>query len=75
MPTVAETTKDIELAALRRTTEALNRTKQTVSELIAERDTHILGAKEAGASWTELQRDGNLSPGGLRKVLQRHDLI
>lgn|GEM_PF-5480239 len=72
---MAETTKDTELQALRRSIEALSAAQQTVSELLADRDTHILAAKKAGASWTELQKAGDLSPGGLRKVLQRHDLL
>lgn len=72
---VAEATKESELAALRRAIEALSDAQQTVSDLLVTRDTHILAAKKAGASWTELQKAGDLSPGGLRKVLQRHDLL
>lgn len=72
---MADTTKDSELAALRDTLKALVDAKQTVNDLLAQRDTHILAAKKAGASWTELQKDGQLTPGGLRKILQRHDLL
>lgn len=68
-------TKDAELADLRETVKNLDKAKQTVNDLLAQRDTHILAAKKAGASWTELQKDGHLTPGGLRKVLQRHDLL
>jgi hypothetical protein len=72
---MADTTKDSELAALRQILNELSAAKQTVNDLLAQRDTHILAAKNAGASWTELQKDGQLTPGGLRKVLQRHDLL
>lgn len=72
---MADTTKDTELAALRDTLNHLVEAKQTVNDLLAQRDTHILAAKEAGASWNELQKDGQLTAGGLRKVLQRHDLL
>ena len=72
---MSETSKDNELEALRRSIEALSTAQQTVSDLLAERDTHILAAKAAGASWTELQNAGDLSPGGLRRVLQRHNLL
>ncbi|MBA4023886.1 MAG: hypothetical protein C0482_16125 [Gordonia sp.] len=72
---MADTTKDTELAALRDTLTELAVAKQTVTDLLAQRDTHILAAKKAGASWTELQKYGELSPGGLRKVLQRHNLL
>lgn len=72
---MADSTKDTELAALRDTVKDLDEAKQTVNDLLAQRDTHIIAAKEAGASWRELQQDGDLTPGGLRKVLQRHDLL
>jgi hypothetical protein len=72
---VADSTKDTELAALRDTVEKLDEAKQSVNDLLAQRDNHIIAAKEAGASWKELQQDGDLTPGGLRKVLQRHDLL
>lgn len=72
---MADSTKDSELAALRETTRNLVDAKQTVKGLLAQRDNHILAAKEAGASWKEIQEDGDLTPGGLRKVLQRHNLL
>jgi hypothetical protein len=72
---MADTTKDSELAALRETVKSLGEARQTVNDLLALRDTHILAAKEAGASWKELQHDGELTPGGLRKVLQRYNLL
>lgn len=72
---MADPDKDTELAALRHTLTELAAAKQTVTDLLAQRDTHILAAKQAGASWTELQQDGQLTPGGLRKVLQRHNLL
>lgn len=72
---MAYSTKDAELAALRDTVKHLDRAKQTLNNFLAQRDTHIIAAKEAGASWKELQQDGDLTPGGLRKVLQRHDLL
>lgn len=72
---MADSTKDTELAALRDTVKDLDQAKKTVNDLLAQRDTYIIAAKEAGASWKELQQDGDLTPGGLRKVLQRHDLL
>lgn len=72
---MADSTKDTELAALRETISALDDAKQTVNDLLARRDRHLLAAKAAGASWKELQEDGQLTPGGLRKVLQRHNLL
>ena len=72
---MAYSTKDTELAALREAVKNLDDAKQTVNDLLAQRDTRLLAAKTAGASWAELQRDGDLTPGGLRKVLQRHNLL
>ncbi|MFJ6099135.1 MULTISPECIES: hypothetical protein [Actinomycetes] len=72
---MTDSTKDTELAALRDTVKDLDEAKQAVNDLLAQRDTHIIAAKQAGASWKELQQDGDLTPGGLRKVLQRHDLL
>ena len=72
---MASSTKDNELAALRDTIKNLDDAKQSVNDLLAQRDKHILAAKEAGASWKEIQEDGHLTPGGLRKVLQRHNLL
>ncbi|ETD34346.1 MULTISPECIES: hypothetical protein [Williamsia] len=72
---MADSIKDTELAALRETVKKLDEAKRTVNELLTQRDIHLLAAKKAGASWKELQQDGDLTPGGLRKVLQRHNLL
>lgn len=72
---MVDSTKDTELAALRNAVANLENAKQTVADLIAQRDIHLIAAKKAGASWKELQQTGDLTPGGLRKVLQRHNLL
>lgn len=62
---------------------ALRRVRAEASELarldddrshhLALRDKAIRQAKEAGATWTELQSEADLTPAGLRKALSRTD--
>jgi hypothetical protein len=40
---------------------------------LALRDKAIRQAKDAGATWTELQHEARLTPAGLRKALSRTD--
>lgn len=67
--------KDALLQKVAASTAALDAKQTELADLITQRDEAIVAAKAAGATWPELQQQAHLTPGGLRKVLQRKGLL